>query len=537
MNTFLKPAEPLPSYQDFSLQEEFIQAAKGQALQTMEINAQMISMYNHIGRMGFLNPTNPVFYSLAGSMLDGYLKYLDNFGMHPQHEFDFTEIDKKIAEKTAKEKNIPIETISPRTINGKPVDAKIEIIDTQAFGTLKHVKILDEDGNEHPKKRPPLLITVPVSGHFDTLLTDTVHRFMQDYDVYISSWTDAKTVPLSKGSFDLNDYIYYLKDKWIPLINMRHQPEWTQKDDTILPMVHTLAVCQPGVPLYSAIALMSEDNNPHTPISLTMMGSPIDTRYNPQKVNQFATEHSMDWFKQNTIATIGAIHKGAGRKVYPGAQQVSGFIAMNQETHNLAFGKMFYGLTYAGWNQTAQKAGMPLLKIGDTNTAQKSAPFYEEYLTVEDMPAEFYLQTVDFVFKQHLLPKGELVYTDPTTGHSRLIDLSAIKNTALLAVEGKTDDITGLFQTYAAHHLSPYIPDSDRGYMVHPVGHYGLFSGSKFRERIAPRIICFTNEIDKKHGYSYDKRSEQIEAEFKASKIGGPIRPQYTADLMLPKVA
>jgi poly(3-hydroxybutyrate) depolymerase len=275
--------------------------------------------------------------------------------------------------------------------------------------------------------------------------------------VYITDWRDAKLVPQADGHFDLDDYIDYLVE-YLELIGKKtgQRP-------------HLLAVCQPAVPAFAATALMGEDKNPYRPKSLTMMGGPIDTRKAPTAVNTLATQRPFAWFEQNVIATVPMIYPGAGRKVYPGFLQLAGFMTMNLGSHLISHWEMFKHLV-----------------VGDDESAHSTQKFYDEYRSVCDMTAEFYLQTVDAVFQRHLLPKGELEH------RGRLVRPDAIRDTALLAIEGERDDISGIGQTRAALEIATRLPAPKKtSFMARDVGHYGIFNGRKWREKIAPVVEKF----------------------------------------------
>lgn len=330
-------------------------------------------------------------------------------------------------------------------ISGKPVAVIEEIECRKPFGQLKH---FIRDGA--PTDQPKLLIVAPMSGHYATLLRGTVERMLPGHDVWITDWRDARDVPTSDGSFDLDDYIDYL------VSFLEH----------IGPGTHMLAVCQPSVPCYAAVSLMSADKHPCRPKSLTMMGGPIDTREAPTAVNTLSTERPHSWFQQNVIATVPAHYRGGGRKVYPGFLQLSGFMTMNLGNHMFSHWEMFKHLV-----------------TGDDESADVTKEFYDEYRSVCDMTAEFYLQTVDVVFQRHLLPKGEF------THRGKKVDPGAITDIALLAIEGERDDISGLGQTKSALTLAKKLPEKMKQYhMAEGAGHYGIFNGRKWRESIAPIV-------------------------------------------------
>ena len=321
----------------------------------------------------------------------------------------------------------------------------------KAFGQLKHFR------KEGVEDQEPLLIVAPMSGHYATLLRGTVERMLPRHDVFITDWRDAKLVPLGEGDFDLDDYVDYLVE-FCAVVKER-----TGKRP------HVLAVCQPSVPAYAATAIMNADKHPARPKTLTMMGGPIDTRRAPTAVNTLATQRPHSWFQQNVIATVPMIYGGAGRKVYPGFLQLAGFMTMNLGSHLMSHWEMFKHLV-----------------VGDEESADATRDFYDEYLSVCDMTAEFYLQTVDVVFQRHLLPKGEYEH------RGKRVDPGAIRDTALLAIEGERDDISGIGQTKAALDLAEKLPTAKKQYYMAPdVGHYGIFNGRKWREKIAPVVEKF----------------------------------------------
>lgn len=334
--------------------------------------------------------------------------------------------------------------LTETVIDGQRVPVHEEIVLRKPFGQLKRF------ARKGIKGGPKLLIVAPMSGHFATLLRGTVERMLPRHDVYITDWRDAKLVPLEEGSFDLDDYIDYL----IEFL------------EEIGPGAHMLAVCQPSVPCYAAACLMSEDNHPCRPRSLTLMGGPIDTREAPTDVNTVATQRPLAWFQNNVVLTVPMLYPGAGRRVYPGFLQLTGFMAMNLGNHLVSHWQMFKHLVE-----------------GDEDSAEATKAFYDEYRSVCDMASEFYLQTIEGVFQKHLLPKGEMMHRD------RRIDPGAIKDVALLAIEGERDDISGLGQTKAALTIATELDKSKKKYlMAKKVGHYGIFNGRRWREEIAPVV-------------------------------------------------
>jgi poly(3-hydroxybutyrate) depolymerase len=439
-------------------------------------------------------PFNPMAASIPGQMAQGWLQFSDHLlAKHEKQEFDFTVLDKK----------------SPRTYNNKPVDVQIDIVDEQPYGRLKHFTLTDENGHALKVQKPSMLLIAPMSSHFDTLLTGTVHELMMDYDLYITDWTDVKEVSLAEhGEFDLNTYIHYLKDQWLPLINRHHHGVDIAEQD-ISPAVHTMAVCQPGVPLMAAASMMSEDNDPHRPVSMTLMGSPIDTRINPTEVNKAITERDIQWFRENAFIKIPSGYPGAGQTVYPGVSNLFGFMMTNYQNHMEAHFEMALGDTFDPWNERMTQASFDSMTIGDKETADTRRHFYEEYRRIMDMSAAYLEQTLKAAFTDCELPNGKMVYTDPQTGKTRPIKTEAIRDIAILALEGEKDDITGLGQTRASHTITPSLPDHMKSYhMQKDVGHYGLFNGNRWRTHIAPRIINFTSKANERNGLHYPIRNE-----------------------------
>ncbi len=302
-------------------------------------------------------------------------------------------------------------------------------------------------------KQPKVLIVAPMSGHFATLLRSTIEGMLPQHDVYVTDWADARDVPVADGTFDLDDYTDHLID----MLHVIDEP------------AHVMAVCQPSVPVMVAVTLMSERKDRLTPKSMILMGGPIDTRHNPTAVNLVALQKGESWFRRNVLATVPAPHKGQGRKVYPGFLQLTGFLTMNSERHIKAHQNLYQHLV-----------------DGDEVAASKVKDFYDEYLTVMDMTAEFYMQTVERVFIRPQLAEGTYRY------RGVLIDPGIITETALLTIEGERDDITGPGQTEAAHALVKNLGDEKKSsYMQLGVGHYGVFSGRKFLSDVVPVISIF----------------------------------------------
>ena len=341
--------------------------------------------------------------------------------------------------------------IHSTTVGGAQVPVHISVAWERPFCRLVHFERSIERMPHRPQ--PRLLIVAPMSGHYATLLRGTVEALLPNHDVYLTDWVDARMVPLSEGRFDLDDYIDYV-------VSILH----FLGGDT-----HVVAVCQPSVPVLAAIAAMEGANDPNVPHSMILMGGPIDTRVNPTAVNKLAEARGTGWFRRNVITKVPFPHPGFMRDVYPGFLQLHGFVSMNLDRHIEAHRNLFQHLV-----------------AGDGDSAQKHREFYDEYLAVMDLAAEFYLQTVDTVFVRHALPKGEMTHR----GHP--IDPSRIKRVALMTVEGEHDDISGVGQTEAAHRLCVNIPAARKAHWLQPdVGHYGVFNGSRFRAEIAPRIADF----------------------------------------------
>lgn len=341
-------------------------------------------------------------------------------------------------------------------VGGERVPVNVETLWERPFCRLQHFARAFDHAPLRPQ--PRLLIVAPLSGHYATLLRGTVEAFLPNHDVYITDWTDARMVPIIEGRFDLDDYIDYV-------ISILH---FLRGD------VHVIAVCQPSVPVLAAVARMEAVEDPHVPHSVVLMGGPIDTRVNPTSVNVLAEARGTDWFRRNVITKVPFPHPGMTRDVYPGFLQLHGFVSMNLDRHIEAHRNLFHHLVH-----------------GDGDSAQKHREFYDEYLAVMDLPAEYYLQTVETVFVRHALPSGTMTHS------GRPVDLSKIRRVALMTIEGEHDDISGVGQTEAAHHLLSSLPDNLKAHWLQPgVGHYGVFNGSRFRAEIAPRIGDFVLSHD-----------------------------------------
>jgi len=345
--------------------------------------------------------------------------------------------------------------ISQTVINGHPVRVSAHTVWSSPWVKLVHFSRESADLRKAGRRSldPAVLIVAPLSGHYATLLRGTVEAFLPDHDVYITDWVNARQVSVFEGRFDFHDYVDHVQEM------LR----------VLGPRPHVVAVCQPGPPVLAAATLMAEDEDPSRPASMTFMGSPIDARLSPTAPNKLAEERPFAWFKSNMIYTVPPPHPGVGRRVYPGFVQLYSFMSMNAQRH-----------------QDAHKAYFENLVRGDGDQAAKHLEFYDEYLSVLDLTEEFYLQTIDIVFQQYLLPRGLLSH------RGREVRPATVKDVALMTVEGELDDISGVGQTQAAHVLCSEIPDDKRALYVQPgVGHYGVFNGRRFREEIYPRVRSF----------------------------------------------
>ncbi|HEY2709282.1 MAG TPA: polyhydroxyalkanoate depolymerase [Caulobacteraceae bacterium] len=349
----------------------------------------------------------------------------------------------------------PLWGIDQVTVKGRSVAVRQDVVFRTPWVKLRRFsrEPIDLRRARAPLAAPPLLIVAPLSGHYATLLRGTVETFLQDFDVYVADWSNARDVPIIEGRFDFHDYIDQVRDI------LRHIGE----------RAHVVAVCQPGPPVLAAAALLAEDKDPHRPASISLLGSPIDARLAPTQTNRLAEDKPFSWFQQAMIYTVPAPYPGVLRRVYPGFVQLYSFISMNAQKHQEAHERYFEHLVG-----------------GDGDSAEKHREFYDEYLSVLDLTEEFYLQTIDVVFQRYLLPKGEL------THGGRPVRLDAITDVAVMSVEGENDDISGVGQTQAVHGLLPNLPDALHELYVQPkVGHYGVFNGRRFNDEIYPRIRDF----------------------------------------------
>jgi len=341
--------------------------------------------------------------------------------------------------------------ITSVNIDGQRVSVIEDIALEKPFCKLLHFR--KESRNSKSADQPKVLLVAPLSGHHATLLRDTVKTLLTEHDVYITDWTDARMVAMEHGAFHLHDYVYYVQDF------IRH----------LGPNLNVISVCQPTVPVLAAISLMASNKEPDLPKTMVMMGGPIDPRKAPTQVNDLATNKPCSWFENNVIYSVPPNYPGYGRRVYPGFLQHAGFVAMNPKRHAQSHWEFYLHL-----------------REGDNESAEEHRKFYDEYNAVLDMPAEYYLETIKTVFQDHALPLG----TWEVEG--QLVRPQDIKDVALLTIEGELDDISGLGQTRAAHELCAHIPKEMKQHFTAPkCGHYGIFSGRRWREVIAPKISEF----------------------------------------------
>jgi poly(3-hydroxybutyrate) depolymerase len=389
----------------------------------------------------------------------------------------------ELVERTTRRYRKPEFGIDATRVAGRSVEVREAVVWEKPFCRLIHFsRALPA---EETAQSPRILIVAPLSGHYATLLRGTVEAMLPSHDVYITDWVDARTVPLASGHFDLNDYVDYI----VEMIRLFRGD------------IHVMAVCQPSVPVLMAVSYLEAAGAPHVPRSMILLGGPIDTRISPTAVNQFALDKSIEWFRQNVIATVPWPNAGHGRRVYPGFLQLTGFLSMNIDRHVDAHRDLFFNLVQ-----------------GDGDSAEKHREFYDEYLAVMDLTAEFYLQTVDKIFIEHALARGQMFYRD------HRIDPGAIRRVALMTIEGEKDDITGLGQCAAAHDLCRNLPGSMKSHYLQPkVGHYGIFNGSRFRANIVPAITAFTRRFDLRGQGAFHRLLMALRGVPRIEVVPGPI--------------
>ncbi len=390
-------------------------------------------------RLMLANPLNPLFHTAFGR---GAAAALEVF------------------ERTTRRYGKPVFGITQTMVDGAMVPVAQEVVWAHPFCRLLHFRkhfaaaeAPDERGLRAQGGQPRVLLVAPMSGHYATLLRGTVEALLPDHEVYITDWANARDVPKAAGRFDLDDYI----DVMLALFRL------------FAGDVHVVAVCQPSVPVLAAVSLMEAADDPATPASMVLMGGPIDTRINPTVVNRLAKKRGTEWFRRHVITRVPWPNAGHGRRVYPGFLQLTGFMTMNLDRHLRAHKELFFHLVR-----------------GDGESAEKHKAFYDEYLAVMDLTAEFYLQTIETVFVRHALGLGEMRH------RGRPVDPGAIRRTALMTIEGARDDITGRGQCRAALDLCRCLPAARKRHLeAEGVGHYGLFNGARFRANILPALRAF----------------------------------------------
>lgn len=377
----------------------------------------------------------------------------------PFNPWSYTEIGKstsaffELLERLTRQYDKPEFGIEKIEIAGKRIKIKEKVISHKPFCELLHFK------KDWDKKQEKMLIVAPMSGHYATLLRGTVEGMLPHFDIYITDWINARDVPLSDGVFDFDDYVEYV---WEFL-------------DVLEDRAHVMAVCQPSVPVLAAVALMATNKDPMAPKSMTLIGGPIDTRKSPTKVNQLAIDQPLEWFEQNVITRVPLNYPGFMRRVYPGFLQLTGFMQMNLDRHIGEHIKLFEHLV-----------------SGDGDSAEAHRTFYDEYLSVMDLDAEFYLHAIEHVFKKFSLPDGKMLV------HGKLVRPQDITKTALLCIEGERDDISGRGQTKAAIDICTGLAaDKKKYHLQKNVGHYGTFNGRRYREEVVPTIVEFAKKFSK----------------------------------------
>ncbi len=390
-------------------------------------------------RLLFRNPLNPAAYTTLGRSAAAALE---------------------LFERTTRRYRKPAWGIHETEVSGRKVAVHERTLVTKPFCNLVYFE--RDLSARRRNKDPKLLIVAPMAGHFPTLLRGTVRDLLPHYEVYVTEWQDARFVPRADGPFDLDDYIDYIIE-FIRVFGGN---------------VHVMAVCQPTVPVFAAVALMEAMGDPAVPRSMILMAGPIDSRQSPTAVNEFAEAKTLSWFRRNVITQVPWPYPGVMRNVYPGFLQLSGFMGMNFDRHVTAHRDLFHNLIR-----------------GDGDSADKHREFYDEFLAVMDLSADYYLQTIETVFLEHKLPRGLMVH------RNILVDPGKIQRVALMTVEGEKDDISGIGQTYAAQVLCKKLPDTMREHHLQlGVGHYGVFNGSRFRAEIAPKIRNFVGSHQRRRG-------------------------------------
>jgi len=388
-------------------------------------------------RLTFVNPFHPMSWTPMGRMLAA---------------------GSGVVESLLAERGKPDWDIDSVTSGGKDYPVSIDVATERPFGDLVHFRKVGSRAVQ-----PRVLLVAPMSGHFATLLRDTVRAMLNEHDVWITDWRDAAEVPLEEGTFGLEDYISYVMD----FLGHLHEEAPDRP-------VHVMAVCQPAPLVLAATALLADAKAPQTPASMILMGGPVDTGAAPTAVTRMAENRSMSWFRRHVIHHVPARFPGTNRQVYPGFLQLRAFMSMNPARHAGAHWTMFRHLSR-----------------GDGESAERTQAFYDEYMSVADVPADFFLETVDHVFKRRSLANGTL------TWNGTRVRPEAITDIGLMTIEGELDDISAPAQTEAAHDICPSIPEALREHLMQPnVGHYGIFNGRRWREEICPQIGTFIRRIE-----------------------------------------
>ena len=402
----------------------------------------------------------------AVSPLNKFSNRAQNLFSHPSLRVSSTEFGKmvsaqaQITERITKTYTKPCFNIdSITTTDGNVYGIQEEAVWIESFCTLVHFNKVPLETKSKSKqqvdveKLPKVLVVAPYSGHYATLLRDTVNSLLPEHDVYITDWRNVRDVHINRGEFTLDKYIQYL----INFIGMIDED------------LHIVGVCQPAVPVLATAAILAETKSSLKPKSIILMGGPIDTRINPTKVNKLAKEKELSWFDQSIVGYVPHYYRGAYRRVIPGFIMLAGFMNLNLETHAKAPRKLFDHLV-----------------AGDDDSAEFHKAFYDEYRSVLDLPADYFLDSVYHAFQNHSLPKGEF------TWFGCKVDTHAITKTAILTIEGEKDDISGVGQTKATHDICSNVPKAMQDHYVQKgVGHYGVFNGSRFRNQIVPKITEF----------------------------------------------
>ena len=409
------------------------------------------------------------FYELNHAMMTParfQAEFMRSVFQNPWNPLSYSQIGRTIAagaemvERNTRRFGKPDFGLNETKIDGKAIRVSEKVIVEKPFCRLLNFQ-------RHTKRKDPnVLLVAPMSGHYASLLRGTVAALLPHHNVYITDWEDARQVPLTDGEFSLDTYITYVR-QFLSLLG---------------PDTHVIGVCQPVVPVLAAIALMASEDDPNQPLSMTLMGGPIDTRVSKTEVTSLAETRPLRWFEQSVVMNVPYYHPGAFRSVYPGFLQLSGFMSMNLDRH--------VGSYLEFYNHLIE---------GDGDSAEAHRKFYDEYLSVMDIPAEFYLQTVETVFQKHSLPRGIMKWRDPLSQELLDVKPQDIKHTAILSIEGERDDISARGQTTAVHELCYNLPaEKQYHHFQMKAGHYGIFNGRRWREQIMPRIRHFIRKMDQK---------------------------------------